>query len=244
MKDIIIKYKRIKNIYIRVKPDLNIYITAPKRVSKKYIKELVEKRKEWIEERMEAMQKKNMHDIYLKALEDGNEIFYLGKSYMLKIIKSRRENIILAGRIMYMYVNIKNDLQNNNNNNNNKNNNRRKKELLLDIWYKTNAIKLFEELIKKYCSLMNLNNKIETFNITFTVKKLKSKWGSCDIAKKHIVLNLELMKYPIHAIEYIILHELTHLIYPNHSKDFYNTITLYMPEWKKEKSILDTFFNI
>lgn len=243
MKDIIIKYKRIKNIYIRVKPDLNIYITAPKRVSKKYIKELVEKRKEWIEERMEAMQKKNMHDIYLKVLEDGNEIFYLGKSYMLKIIKSRRENIILAGRIMYMYVNIKNDLQNNNNNNN-KSNNRRKKELLLDIWYKTNAIKLFEELIKKYCSLMNLNNKIETFNITFTVKKLKSKWGSCDIAKKHIVLNLELMKYPIHAIEYIILHELTHLIYPNHSKDFYNTITLYMPEWKKEKTILDTFFNI
>lgn len=238
MKDIIIKYKRIKNIYIRVKPDLNIYVTAPKRVSKKYIKELVEKRKEWIEERIEAIQKKNIHNIYLKALEDGNEIFYLGKSYMLKIIKSRRENIILAGRIMYMYVNIKNNMQNNNNGN------KRKKELLLDIWYKKNAIKLFEELIKKYSSLMNLNDNIETFNITFTVKKLKSKWGSCDISKKHIVLNLELMKYPLHAIEYIILHELTHLIYPNHSKDFYNTITLYMPEWKKEKTILDTFFNI
>lgn len=240
MKDIIIKYKRIKNIYIRVKPDLNIHVTAPKRVSKKYIKELIEKRKEWIEERIESMQKHNISDISLKALEDGNEIFYLGKSYMLKVIKSRRENIILAGRIMYMYVNIKNDLQNNNYNNHNK----RKKELLLDIWYKKNAIKLFEELIKKYSSLMNLHNNIETFNITFTVKKLKSKWGSCDIAKKHIVLNLELMKYPIHAIEYIILHELTHLIYPNHSRDFYNTIALYMPEWKKEKTILDTFFNI
>lgn len=130
---------------------------------------------------------------------------------------------------MYMYVNIKNDLQNSN---------KRKKELLLDIWYKKEAIKLFDELIKKYSSLMNL--KVETF----TVKKLKSKWGSCDIAKKHIVLNLELIKYPIHAIEYIILHELAHLIYPNHSKDFYNTVALYMPEWKKEKIILDTFFNI
>lgn len=228
MKDIIIHYKRIKNIYIRVKPDLNIHVSAPKRVAKKYIKEIIEKRKDWIEERIETMQKRNMNDFTLKELEDGNEIFFLGKSYMLKVIKSRRENIILAGRMMYMYANISNNL-----------NNKRKKQLLLDIWYKKEAIKLFEELIKKYSSLMNLN-----INTTFTVKKLKSKWGSCDTAKKHIALNLELMKYPVHAIEYIVLHELTHLIYPNHSKDFYDTITLYMPEWKKEKIILDTFFNI
>lgn len=232
MNEIIIKYKRIKNIYIRIKPDLNIHVTAPKRVAKKYIKELIEKRKEWIEERIETMQKKNVYDISLKKLEDGNEIFYLGKSYMLKTVKSKRENIILAGRIMYMYVNIKNDLPNN------ENINKRKKEALLDIWYKKEAIKLFGELIKKYSSLMNI--KVETF----TVKKLKSKWGSCDTAKKHIVLNLELMKYPIHAIEYIILHETAHLIYPNHSKNFYNTVALYMPEWKKAKITLDTFFNI
>lgn len=228
MKEIIIHYKKIKNIYIRVKPDLNIHVNAPKRVTKKYIKEIIEKRKDWIEERIEAMQKRNISDFTLKELEDGNEIFYLGKSYMLKVVKSRRDNIILAGRIMYMYVNISNNL-----------NNKRKKQLTLNIWYKKEAIKLFEELIKKYSSLMNLNT-----NITFTVKKLKSKWGSCDIAKKHILLNLELMKYPIHTIEYIILHELTHLLYPNHSKDFYNTISLYMPEWKKEKVILDNFFNI
>ena len=122
MNEIIIKYKRIKNIYIRIKPDLNIHVTAPKRVAKKYIKELIEKRKEWIKERIETMQKKNVHDISLKKLEDGNEIFYLGKSYMLKVVKSRRENIILAGRIMYMYVNISNNL-----------NNKRKKQLTLDI---------------------------------------------------------------------------------------------------------------
>lgn len=237
MNDIIIRYKKIKNIYIRIKPDLNIHVSAPKRVSKKYIKELIEKRKDWIEERIEAMQKRNIYDFSLKELEDGNEIFYLGKSYMLKVIKSRRENIMLAGRTMYMYANISNNLKNN------KNNDKRKKQYILDIWYKKEAIKLFEELIKKYSSLMNLKERnIEAE--TFTVKKLKSKWGSCDILKKHITFNLELMKYPIHAIEYIVLHELTHLIYPNHSKDFYDTVTLYMPEWKKEKRILDTFFNI
>ena len=62
----------------------------------------------------------------------------------------------------------------------------------------------------------------------FTVKKLKSKWGSCDTLKKHITLNIELMKYPIIVSEYIVIHELAHLIEANHSKKFYEIIKKYM----------------
>ena len=226
---IIIEYKKIKNIYIRVKPDLNIYVTAPKRVTKKYIYELIEKRKEWIEERKEAIKKKNSFDLSKKELASGNEVYYLGKSYMLKVLKCQKENIILAGRIMYMYVNIKDKEEY-------KNSDIRKKHILLDTWYKKEALKLFDLLIKKYTSMMNLEIN------TFTVKKLKSKWGSCDTIKKHLTFNLELMKYPISSIEYIVLHELAHFLQANHSKKFYNIVSLYMPEWKKEKKILDTFF--
>ncbi|WP_300369803.1 M48 family metallopeptidase [Brachyspira sp.] len=230
MSEIIIEYKKIKNIYIRVKQDLNIYVTAPKRVSKKYIYELIEKRKDWIEEKKEAIKKKNIFDISQKELKSGNELYYLGKNYMLRVLKCKKENIILAGRIMYMYVNIKDNEEL-------KNSDIRKKQILLDTWYKKEAIKLFDSLLKKYCSIMNLEIN------TFTVKKLKSKWGSCDIKKKHITFNLELMKYPITAAEYITVHELAHLIEANHSKKFYNIVSLYMPEWKKSKIILDTFFN-
>lgn len=229
MNDVIIEYKKIKNIYIRVKPDLNIYVTAPKRVAKKYIYELIEKRKDWIEERKEAIKKKNSFDLSKKELASGNEVYYLGKSYMLKVLKCKKENIILAGRTMYMYVNIKDKEEY-------KNSDIRKKHILLDIWYKKEALKLFDLLIKKYTSMMNLEIN------TFTVKKLKSKWGSCDTIKKHLTFNLELMKYPISSIEYIVLHELAHLLQANHSKKFYNIVSFYMPEWKKEKKILDTFF--
>ena len=230
MSEVIIEYKRIKNIYIRVKPDLNIYVTAPKKVAKKYIYDLLEKRKDWIEDKKEEIKKKNIYDISLKELSSGNEIYYLGKSYMLKVLKCRKENIIIAGRIMYMYVNIKDD-------ENYKNSDIRKKHILLDTWYKKEALKLFDSLIKKYSSLMELQVN------TFSVKKLKSKCGSCDVKKKHITFNLELMKYPVHAVEYIVLHELAHLLQANHSKQFYDIVSLYMPEWKKEKNILDTFFN-
>ena len=226
---IIIEYKKIKNIYIRVKPDLNIYVTAPKRVTKKYIYELIEKRKDWIEERKEAIKKKNSFDLSKKELASGNEVYYLGKSYMLEVLKCQKENIIIEGRTMYMYVNIKDKEEY-------KNSDIRKKHILLDTWYKKEALKLFDSLIKKYTSMMNLEIN------TFTVKKLKSKWGSCDTIKKHLTFNLELMKYPISSIEYIVLHELAHLLQANHSKKFYNIVSIYMTEWKKEKKILDTFF--
>lgn len=230
MNEIIIEYKRIKNIYIRVKPDLNIYVTAPKRVTKKYIYELIEKRKDWIEEKKEDIKKKSIYDISKKELVSGDEIYYLGRRYLLKVVKSREENIILDGKMMYMYVNIKEKEEF-------KKSDIRRKHNLLDIWYKKEALKLFDTLLKKYCSIMNLEIN------SFTVKKLKSKWGSCDVIKKHITFNLELMKYPQSAVEYIVIHELAHLIEANHSKKFHNIVSLYMPEWKKEKKILDTFFN-
>lgn len=225
MNEVIIKYKKIKNIYIRVKQDLNIYVTAPKRAAKKYIYELLEKRKDWIENKKEEIKKKNIYDISKKELINGNEIYYLGKSYILKVLKCRKENIIIAGKIMYMYADIEDE-----------NSGIKRKHMLLDNWYKKEALKLFDSLIKKYCSIMKLEIN------SFSIKKLKSKWGSCNIKDKHIILNLELIKYPIRSIEYIVIHELAHLVEANHSRKFYNVVSLYMPEWKNEKKILDTFF--
>ena len=229
MNKIIIEYKKIKNIYIRVKPNFNIYVTAPKRVSKKYIYELIEKRKDWIEEKKNELRNKNVYDISKKELISGEEIYYLGKKYTLEIIHSKEENIIISEKIIYMQINLKDD-------ENYENLNIRKKHILLDTWYKKEALKLFENLLKKYCSIMNLEIN------SFAVKKLKSKWGSCNVSKKHITFNLELIKYPVHASEYIVVHELAHIIEPNHSKKFYNIVSLYMPEWNKEREILNNFF--
>ena len=227
MNQIIIRNKKIKNIYFRVKSDLNIYVTTPKRVTKKYIYELINNKKglkDWIEKQIDKRIKELKNDE--KELIDGEKIYYLGNYYILKVLKCKKENIIIIGNKMYMYVDIKNYYDNN----------IIKKYAVLDNWYEKEAYKLFSYLIKKYSSIMNL--KVNSFSI----KRLKSKWGSCHILKKHILLNLDLIKYPIPSIEYIIIHELTHLIYPNHSKEFYDTVNIYMPDWKKNKKILNTFF--
>ncbi|WP_308471605.1 M48 family metallopeptidase [Brachyspira murdochii] len=174
--------------------------------------------------------KKNLYDISRKELINGDKIYYLGKCYELNILKSKKENIIINDNIINMYVNMKED-------ENFKDADINRKHKLLETWYKKEALKLFDTLLKKYCLIMSLEIR------GFTVKKLKSKWGSCDTLKKYITLNIELMKYPIIVSEYIVIHELAHLIEANHSKKFYEIIKKYMPEYKKVKKILNSFFN-
>ena len=90
----------------------------------------------------------------------------------------------------------------------------------------------FKELVEK-----NANQLIKETGLLpnkITLKQIKYAWGSCS-SKKNITLNLELIKYSQQAIRYVILHELCHLKYMNHSKDFWNLVEQYMPDYKQVK---------
>lgn len=88
----------------------------------------------------------------------------------------------------------------------------------------------FEKIFRKY----GLKKPV------ISIKKMKTLWGSCTSQKSKITLNEYLLKANIRCIQYVILHELTHLLYPNHSPDFYNFLTIHMPDWKDRKKQLDT----
>jgi predicted metal-dependent hydrolase len=68
---------------------------------------------------------------------------------------------------------------------------------------------------------------------------MKTRWGSCNPSKGYINLNSELIKKAKESIEYVIFHELTHLVHLNHSKEFYNYLDTYMPDWRKRKDKLE-----
>ena len=96
----------------------------------------------------------------------------------------------------------------------------------LDSFYYKKAEILFRELIDKY--IVYINKSVTKIRI----KKMTTRWGSCNYKKGYINLNIELMKKDIKFIEYVVLHELTHLIYPNHSKEFYQFIENIMPNFR------------
>ncbi len=103
---------------------------------------------------------------------------------------------------------------------------------ILYKWYKENAIQVFNSSLEKYSKLTTLN-----FN-ELKIRKMKNKWGSCRYLKKIITLNLELIKKPIECIEYVALHEIAHIKYPHHKKEFWDFINIYMPDWKIRKERL------
>jgi predicted metal-dependent hydrolase len=206
MQNITIVRKKIKNIYIKVKPTFEIIVTVPYFTPKLYIKYIIKKRQKWIQSKIDFFQNKSLD---LKS--NNNDIFqYFGKEYKLQIIKNNNEKIILKNKKMILYLN------------NNEN-----KQKIIDNWYKQKAKKTLSNIIKKYSIITN-----QDINI-LRIKKMKTRWGSCNHKKRYINLNQELIKYPLAFVEYVILHEFAHLTHPNHSCDFYDYIYSYMPDFKK-----------
>jgi len=103
---------------------------------------------------------------------------------------------------------------------------------VLENWYRAQLKTQIPTYIEKYEHLMNL--KVQEFG----VKKMKTRWGTCNPRAKRIWLNLELAKQPIECLEYVVLHEMTHFLEPKHNKRFYTFIADYMPAWKKAEQQL------
>ena len=107
------------------------------------------------------------------------------------------------------------------------------KKKIMEKWYFENAKKLFPQFMEKWLKI--LDEHVEKVSI----KPMKTRWGSCNYVKKYINLNTELIKRTPFEIEYVVLHELTHLKYPNHGKGFYNYIERYMPNYKIAEKMLN-----
>jgi predicted metal-dependent hydrolase len=107
---------------------------------------------------------------------------------------------------------------------------------LIQEWLRKQAYANFDSAIKKiYMLILNMI----THEPDFEVKRMAKRWGSCLRKKNMILLNSELIKAPMHCIEYVVLHEMLHFQYKGHTKEFYNKLTILMPDWKYRKEILD-----
>ena len=103
----------------------------------------------------------------------------------------------------------------------------------MDEWYRQQLKELAPPIIKKWEKLMEVSiNEL-------AVKKMKTKWGTCNREAKRIWLNLELAKKPVHCIEYIIVHELAHLLERTHNAKFVAYMDHYLPEWRHLKNELN-----
>ena len=219
MKDKIqIHKKKVKNVTLKVKRDGTIHLTVPAAATDDYIDRVIENKKDWIEAQL-----KHFNDNYakpeIKEMVSGESFKYFGKNYRLKVIEASQESVRLYRGYIEIFIKDKE--------------NTIRKQELLKKWYMDKAKVKFNELIHEYEKIV----KEEINNVRIIT--MKTRWGSCNVESRNINLNLELIKKPRYCIEYVILHELAHLKYPNHSKAFWEYMSVHMPNWKWRKDRLE-----
>ena len=208
--------KDVKNITLKVRPNGEAILAAPKTASDEHIKFIIEKRAKWIAQKRAFFASFKTPQ---KEYVSGEDFKYLGRSYRLKVVQSKEERVKLQRGYLELFVKDKSDIK--------------RKENLIYEWYYEKAMLYFFNVLQEFNKIVKQDIK------SVKIRQMKTRWGSCNPYKSYINLNIELIKKPRGCIEYVVFHELAHLLYPNHSKKFYDYLTVYMPDWQKRKEILE-----
>ncbi|GAB2197875.1 M48 family metallopeptidase [Sessilibacter sp. MAH4] len=211
--------KAIKNLHISVlPPDGRVRVSAPESMTETAIRMAVVSRIPWIKKQQSDFAKQPRQSDREMV---GGECHYLwGRRYRLNLIeRSGRHEIKLGRGRLHLYVNTATTLEN--------------KALVLSSYYRDVLKARISELLPVW------EDKIGVTAADWGVKKMKTKWGSCNTQAKRIWLNLELAKKPPECLEYILVHELVHLLERNHNEQFKAHMDRLLPDWRERRDLLN-----
>lgn len=208
--------KNIKNVYLKITSNLEIILSIPLNFTELQIQQILIDKQEWIKH-----QKLKFQTFKPIVHNNTDEFQYLGSTYIIKIMRSNKRDIFFQDGYIVITLKLEDEES--------------IKSKLLEQWSYDVAKMYFKQLMVKYLPLVDKKvNRI-------TVRKMTTRWGSCNPVKGYINLNIELLKKPLEQIEYVIFHELTHLLYYNHNKGFYDFLSLHMPDWQIRHQKLNNF---
>ena len=221
-----LKYSSRKTMGISIHPNKKIEITAPFGTPFASIQRAVERKSKWIFKQLEKLEKYQVME-HIREYTSGQTLKLLGWNYMIKIIQIENfeeEQIKKEKGLIKVYVHDRNQ--------------RERIHLLIEDWYRNEAmIYLAQKFEQCY-------ERIKKYNISkplYYLRYMNRRWGSCT-SQGTILLNPDIIQLPSHCIEYIIMHELCHLKYRNHSREFYHFLDTVMPNWQDCSKALDSFF--
>ena len=211
--------KRIKNLHLSVSPPTGrVRIAAPEDMNLEAIRAFAATKLPWIR-RHQRKQRAQEREPKREFLE--RESHYLwGKRYLLTLIETnapatvelRHKKIVLTSR---------------------QETSARKRELIVEQWYRDRLHEVMPAIVAKWEKI------IGTSVSEWQVRKMKTKWGSCIPAKSKILVNLELAKKPRECLEYIVAHEIVHLLEPTHNERFKALMNLFIPQWREHRRVLN-----
>lgn len=211
--------KDIKNLHLSVYPPSGrVKISAPVRMDLETIRLYAISKLSWIRNHQSKF--KNQERETSRDYVSNESHYFNGKRYLLKVIEHNEPpKVVLKHSTIELHVRPKSSIG--------------KKQAILEDWYRLTLKEKAAHLIPKWEKRMNVSvNEI-------AIKKMRTKWGTCNSKKKRIWLNLELAKKPPQCLEYILVHEMVHLLEKNHNEIFIAYMNKYLPKWRSYKQELN-----
>lgn len=214
-----VEQKDIKNIHLSVyPPEGKVKISAPLRMDLDVIRVFAINKLQWIKKQQETFRNQERESPREYLSKESH--YFQGKRYLLKAIEQEtKPKVILTHSKIELYIRPNTSTE--------------KRKEIIDEWYRAELKKTIPGMIKKW------EKKIGVKANDFGIKKMRTKWGTCNTEAKRIWLNLELAKKPLECLEYIVVHELVHLLERTHNDRFIKYMNEFMPKWRFHRNELN-----
>lgn len=214
---VMIKYrKNMKNIYLKVEKNADVVVSAPPRTPNYIIKKLIQENIDEIK-----LRRNNIltNGYTVKQYVTGEKHIIFGKEFVLEVILGNKNVIKLSDDKIILVI---------------KDKDQDRGQIVMSYLRKVLYNKALE-FINRYEKIMGVHAE------QLRIKKMKTRWGTCNIEEKRIWINYELIKYPIECLEHIVVHELTHLLETNHTPRFYALLGKYYPNFRENDKLIKEF---
>jgi predicted metal-dependent hydrolase len=214
-----VRFKAIKNVHLSVHPPLGrVRIAAPTRMKLDTVRVFAISKLGWIkqQQRKLAAQERETPRDYI----DRESHYVWGKRMLLTVVEVDQPPMVSV-RVNKMTLSVRPGTD------------RAQRQEILERWYREQLRSEVPKLIERWEK--HLRVKVERFFI----QRMKTRWGSCNPATASIRLNTDLAKKPIQCLEYIVVHEMMHLLEPKHNNRFIALMDCYMPQWEERRQLLN-----
>ncbi len=205
--------KDIKNLHLSVRPpDGRVRVSAPRNVDDEALRLALVSRLNWINKKQRMFQEAERQPE--REMVSGESHYFLGRRYRLRVLEHDGPSRISRNGNTELTMQVRPGTG------------RDKREQVLNEWYRRHMKALVSDLIAQWQPVIGV--RVADWGI----KKMKTRWGSCNIRDYRVWLNLELAKKPPHCLEYVLVHEMVHLLERNHNERFKALMDQFMPQWR------------
>jgi predicted metal-dependent hydrolase len=215
-----VQRKDIKSLRLAVyPPDGRLKISVPLHIKDEAVRLLIRSKSDWIttqQAKLATQQRQTARDYV-----SGEHFYFQGQAYLLNVIyHDHTPKVALRDNShLDLYVRYNSSLE--------------KREQILNAWYRQTLKEKIPPLITKWQPVIGVTVR------DWQIKSMKTKWGTCNTSAARIWLNLELIKKPAHCLEYVVVHEMVHLLERRHNARFFAFMDQFLPQWRNHKQLLN-----